>query len=326
MSELFIKQEVLKTLPQVDALILDIDGVVLDVQESFRRVISETTQYYLTHKLELEDTGVALPPEATEHFKMAGGFNSDWDLTNAAVALLVAKHAVSGAKDTQSLADQEPDWVEYTRDIKRRGGGPVAAESVILDRLNPNQRRDFSINWNSKLVVQLCQEMYGGLDACKKLYGFDPQYIQQDGYYKKEKVLLDPSLLPTKLQIGVLTGRSHSETELAMKFAGLTQLIPQSNWVTESDGVRKPDGQTLILCQEKMKFKHAIFFGDTMDDLNTVFNYRETKGSGRAKVAAATVLSAPPGASNRRVFLEAGTEIATPDINTFLQYLNHVIK
>jgi HAD superfamily hydrolase (TIGR01548 family) len=316
----------MKTLPQVDALILDIDGVVLDVQESFRRVISETTQLYLTQKLELEDTGRALPLENIELFKMAGGFNSDWDLTNAAVAWLVAKHAISGARDTRSLADQEPDWVEYTRDIKRRGGGPVAAESVILDRLTPHQRRDFSNNWSPRLVVQLCQEMYGGEDGCKRLYGFDPQYIHAEGYYKKEKVLLDPELLPAKIQIGVLTGRTDSETELALKFAGLTQRIPKASWVTESDGVKKPDGQTLILCQEKMKFKHAIFFGDTMDDLNTVFNYRETKGSGRAKVAAATVLSGPAGTANRRTFLEAGTEIATPDINTFLQYFNHVIK
>ena len=33
MSELFIKQEILKTIGQVDALILDIDGVVLDVSQ-----------------------------------------------------------------------------------------------------------------------------------------------------------------------------------------------------------------------------------------------------------------------------------------------------
>ncbi len=33
MSELYIKQELLKTLGQLDALILDIDGVVLDVSQ-----------------------------------------------------------------------------------------------------------------------------------------------------------------------------------------------------------------------------------------------------------------------------------------------------
>jgi hypothetical protein len=67
----------------------------------------------------------------TELFKNAGGFNNDWDLANGAVALLVAKHAQSGALETAALREQEPSWEEYTREIKRRGGGLVAAENVI---------------------------------------------------------------------------------------------------------------------------------------------------------------------------------------------------
>ena len=326
MSELFIKQELLKTLPTLDAVILDIDGVVLDVSQSFRVAISQTTQLYATRWMHLEDTGPLLPEEQIDLFKMAGGFNSDWDLTNAAVGLVLAKHAQSGATDTQTLVDQAPDWAEYTRDIKRRGGGPLAAEAVILQILDANQRRDFANALNPRLVTQLFQEMYGGEEACKMLYGFDPEHLHVDGLYQSEKVLLDNSLLPSKLMIGVLTGRTRKETELALRFADLTDRIAPAHWVTEDDGIRKPDGQTLVLLQERMKFRHAVFIGDTMDDLNTVINYRETKGSGRAKVLSAIALSGPAGVANRRAFLEAGTEIAMPDVNTFLSYLRHVLK
>src|SRR5687767_4481610 len=110
MSELFIKQELLKTLPTLDALILDIDGVVLDVSQSFRVAISQTTQLYATRWMHLEDTGPLLPEDQIDLFKMAGGFNSDWDLTNAAVGLVLAKQAQSGATDTQSIVNQAPDW------------------------------------------------------------------------------------------------------------------------------------------------------------------------------------------------------------------------
>ena len=90
--------------------------------------------------------------------------------------------------------------------------------------------------------------------------------------------------------------------------------------------MKKPDGRTLLMLQEKMNFKFAIYIGDTMDDLNTVKNYRELKGSGRSKIVSCIVMSGPSGDTHRRLFLEAGTEIASPDVNSFLQYLKAVLN
>jgi HAD superfamily phosphatase len=325
MSELFIKQELIKPLKQLDALILDIDGVVLDVSESFRVAIAETAQYYALNVMNLADTGPVLHIPETELFKFAGGFNSDWDLTNAVVALLVAKHAQSGAADTLTLREQEPTWADYTEAIKRRGGGLTNAEAVILERLTPSQRRDFARGWNPKLVTQLFQEMYAGDDTCRALYGFDPEHIHGEGYYKREKVLLDKELLPSKLKLGIVTGRTRAETRLALKMAGITDLIPEKHWITEDDGVRKPDGRTMLRLRENMEFRCGVFVGDTMDDHNTILNYRELKGSGKAKIFACTSLSGPSGNVHRRVFLEAGAEIITPGVNLFLQFLKSVL-
>jgi HAD superfamily hydrolase (TIGR01548 family) len=325
MSELYIKQELLKTLGQLDALILDIDGVVLDVSQSFRVAIADTAQYYATQVLNLADSGPILQTGETELFKMAGGFNSDWDLTNAVVALIVAKQAQTSADNTLTIREAELSWDDYTQAIKRRGGGLKAAEAVILEYLTPSERRDFATRWNPKLVTQLFQEMYAGDGTCRALYGFDPEHIHGEGYYKNEKVILDANLLPAKLKIGIVTGRTDSETRLALKMAGLTQRIPESNWITEDSGVRKPDGRTMLQLREKMSFRYAIFIGDTIDDHQTVLNYRELKGSGKAKIVACTSLSGPSGAKHRQFFLEAGAEIVTPEANMLLQYLNQIL-
>jgi HAD superfamily hydrolase (TIGR01548 family) len=327
MSELFIKQELFKTLPQLDAVLLDVDGVILDVSQSFRAVISRTAQYIATEVLKLQDTGALIEESESDLFKMAGGFNSDWDLTNAAVALVIAKHAQSGATTTAEIREHAPSWEQFTGELKRRGGGLPAAEMVILEQLTPGQRRDFAVNWNPKFVTQIFQEMYGGVEACKALYGFEPEYVREEGAYKTEQVLLDRELLaslPPRVKVGLLTGRTRNETRLAMEFARLP--IPESNWVTETDGVKKPDGQALVALQEKMGFKFGVYVGDTMDDLNVVKNYRETRGAGRAKIVSCIALSGPSGEAHRRTFLEAGTEVVTPDANTFLQYLKSVLK
>lgn len=328
--ELFIKQDLLKLLPLMDALILDVDGVILDVSRSYRQVICDVVQHYAVHNLGLEDTGQLLEPAETEGFKAASGFNSDWDLTLAATFLVVAKKAISQARDTLSIREQEPSWPEFTETLRRRQNPLIAAgldtaEKTILEMLTPGQRRDFAMQLDRRRVVQLCEEMYGGEDACESLYGYAPQYLHGEGYYKRERVLLDKALLPP-VSVGLLTGRTYNEAKLAMRFARLEQEVPPENWVTDDDRVRKPDAKTLLLCQEKMKFKNALYVGDTSDDWRTVQNYRETKGSGRARVWGAIVLSASEGASQRRTFLEAGTEIVAPDINTLLGYLKHTLR
>jgi HAD superfamily phosphatase len=326
MSELYIKQEVIKTLSQLDAVILDIDGVVLDVAQTFRVVAAEVTQFYATEIMKLRDSGPLFLPQECELFKNAGGFNNDWDLTNAIVALVIAKHAQSGAEDTATLRAQSPGWEEYTNELKRWGGGLDAAESYILHTLTPQERRDYAHARNPKLVTRLFQEMYGGDEGCRQLYGFAPEYIHGDGYYEKEPVLLEAALLPSKPKIGVLTGRTKTETQIALRRAGLLDTIPEASCVTEDDGVRKPDARTLSLLRDRLGFHFAVYIGDTIDDLRTVQNFRESKGSGRAKIISCLVLSGPAGAANRRLFLEAGAEIVAPDVNAFLNFLNNVLK
>jgi HAD superfamily phosphatase len=325
MSELFVKQELVKILPQLDALLLDIDGVILDVAQTFRVVSAEVTQWYATEMLRIPDTGPLFHPRECELFKNAGGFNNDWDLTNAVVALVLAKKAM-GAGDTAAIREMAPSWEDYTTELKRRGGGLAVAEKYVLELLTPTQRRDFAIDWNPRLVTRLFQEMYAGDAACKQLYGFTPEHIHGNGYLEEEPVLLDAGLLPAKLQIGVLTGRTKTESQIALQRAGVLNRIPESNWVTETDGVRKPDGESLALLQSRMGWKAAIYVGDTLDDLRTVQNFRDTRTAGKARCWSCQVLSGPAGNSNRRPFLEAGAEIVGPDINTFLAYLNNVLK
>lgn len=326
MSELFIRQEILKNLPSLDCLLFDMDGVLLDVSQSFRSAIMDTTQFYLKEQLGLEDTGPLLEGDEIEMFKFAGGFNDDWDLTNAAVAFLIGKWAQSGAKDTQALREYGTDWREFTSTIKRKGGGLQQAEGFILEMLRPSERREFARAWNAKLVTRLFQEFYGGDSSCRELYGFAPEYVHVDGYYKREKVMIKPSLIPTDLKTGLITGRYRSEAKLGLHHARLTNRIPENGWVVPDSGFKKPDGRTILLAREKLDFKMGLYIGDIMDDLQTVFNYRELKGSGKARVYSAIVLSGPTGAQHKREFLEAGADIVAPDVNFLLEALGNIMK
>ncbi len=75
----------------LDILVFDMDGVLIDVSESYRKTIAKTVQIYLETCLGFKKGSAPLITE--EHiasFKMAGGFNNDWDLTSGLLLFLIS--------------------------------------------------------------------------------------------------------------------------------------------------------------------------------------------------------------------------------------------
>ncbi len=321
-NDLFIKQPVLNLLPQLDALVFDVDGVIVDVSGTFRVVICQAAELYGERFLGFEP-GPLLRVTEVELFKAAGGFNNDWDLCSAVVLLYVVKSLTSHSRQSTTLREVSPTLAEYTEEIGRRGGGLAAAEEYLVHGLTPDQRRELSSRWTPRLITQICEELYAGDDHCVQLYGREPEHVHGPGLCEQEPVLLRPETLPAGRKLGVLTGRTREETRFALGRAGLIGLIPEAHWVTHDDGVKKPEGRALWEVYTRLNFKLALYVGDTLDDLRTVGNYRTLKVSDHAKVLSGLVLTGPAGVANRQTFLERGAEIVAPDVNAILTYLKH---
>jgi len=71
----FIKA--LKEILREDVLLFDLDGVLVDVSNSYRLAIKETAEFFTKQKV-LNDE--------IQKFKEQGGFNNDWDLTEAIIS------------------------------------------------------------------------------------------------------------------------------------------------------------------------------------------------------------------------------------------------
>ena len=57
-------------------VLFDMDGVLVDVSQSYRRVIEETVEHF---------TGHQIPTGTVQRYKNQGGFNDDWKLTHAII-------------------------------------------------------------------------------------------------------------------------------------------------------------------------------------------------------------------------------------------------
>jgi HAD superfamily hydrolase (TIGR01548 family) len=65
-----------KHIKNLEAILFDMDGVLVDVSSSYRIVIKKTAEYFL--KEEVSHLEVA-------RYKLKGGYNNDWDLTEAII-------------------------------------------------------------------------------------------------------------------------------------------------------------------------------------------------------------------------------------------------
>ncbi|HRR90964.1 MAG TPA: hypothetical protein P5253_01645 [bacterium] len=118
-----------------EIIVFDIDGVLIDTLPSFRVAVSRTVQYYITEILKYDDTGLFILPEEVQFFKIAGGFNDDWVLSQSIILFFIYKAITSGLKDTRSVRLIPPSFEDFTRDISCIGEGLEKVEKYISNMI-----------------------------------------------------------------------------------------------------------------------------------------------------------------------------------------------
>ncbi len=279
-NKVWFQREIKKTLAQFNFLILDIDGVVVDVTHSFRRVISLTTQYvietFLGSKVQLE----LITYSDTQLFKQHLGFNNDWELTYAAILFYWPFFQDKKLKTVGEIKAWHKQLASWLREVERQGGGLSGARK-LLNQSGSVGKSEVTISFD--FVKQIFQEYYGGEDWCERLYGFKPKYIKAKGLINQEKILLNKETLsPFLPNIGMITGRTKEEAEVALELAGLEKHIP-AGWLIYDDGAskKKPDPNLLKKLLAQRPNLKAIYLGDTMDDWQMVKNYSKISGDGQ---------------------------------------------
>jgi len=170
-----------------DAVILDIDGVLVDVADSYRRAIVDSVEHVYGETIEYDHIQL---------FKNAGGFNNDWELTDAAALYVLAR------REKPALSIET-----YTGLIAASGGGPTAAETAIADELDPASREQILSEWDRDRLRDVFQQLYLGGDLYRRLEGGEPDPdLDGDGFINDEPVLLTPE---TRRKLGGVAPRRH---------------------------------------------------------------------------------------------------------------------
>ncbi|MFC4542559.1 TIGR01548 family HAD-type hydrolase [Halosolutus amylolyticus] len=241
-----------------DAVVLDVDGVLVDVADSYRQAIVDSIEHVYDRTIRKPDI---------QQFKDAGGFNNDWELTYAAALYVLATN--EGYRD--SIDD-------FTDRIAAEGGGLEAAETVIRDAIGARATQRVTERWDTDRLRDVFQQLYLGADLYRGIEGGDPD-LETRGFIHDEPVLLEDEARETLLanyDVGILTGRPEPEAEIALDRVGLDDEIPVEHRFTMDDWEEgKPHPRALVTLAERFEADSVAFVGDTLDDVRTAVNANE---------------------------------------------------
>jgi len=213
------------------------DGVIIDVSNSYRDVVRQTTRQFFSPAaaakqlpeplFELSDLAVV---------KQSGGLNNDWDLTVAVINLLFT------LVDALKAHESRDPWARYRQTMRQCNLNRLADFLASTD----NPMRSLLNQWGKKehpfiagiyrgdvgsgnIIKQIFQEIYLGPALFKSTYHMEPEIYREEGYILREKLLVDRSILTElsqKNMLAIATGRPGSEAEYPLKHFRLKQFFP----------------------------------------------------------------------------------------------------
>ena len=288
-----------------DAVVLDIDGVLVDVADSYRRAIVESVEEVYDRTIRKDDI---------QEFKDAGGFNNDWELTHAAALYVLA----TGEGYDRSLE-------AFTDAIAAAGGGLEAAETVVREAIGARATQRVTERWDRDRLRDVFQQLYLGDELYRGLEGGEPDLERETpGFIHDEPVLLDVEArdrLLAEYDVGVLTGRPEAEAEIALDRVGLDDAIPADRRFTMDDWEEgKPHPRALTTLAERFDADAVAFVGDTLDDIRTAVNASEADPD-REYRGVGVLTGGLTGDEGRRKYEEAGAAAALESVNAVPDWL-----
>ncbi len=216
-----------------DAIIFDMDGVLIDESKSYRLAIEMTVNNFL------EKNGIKtkITQEEVRIIKSIPQFNNDWDVSFVLI----------------SLIEQCINIKDYINKVK-----PVTPQARKTKKYLQ--------------VKDIFQSYYLGEKLFRKIYNRSPTLFWKRGLNLSDSLLIDKTLLDflvKEYKLGIATSRPRFEALFTAKNLNITpQFIKEEFIVTKEDALKeKPDPAPLLEIIKRIKAKNPIYIGDTINDV-----------------------------------------------------------
>jgi HAD superfamily hydrolase (TIGR01548 family) len=261
---IYIGDSVSAEIEDVDGIVFDCDGVLVDVSNSYDLAIQRTTSFVLKEIAGITNF-VPVTSKIIEGFKATGGFNDEVDLTYAAILSLVA------ANNLNKIGKQF--IFEVIKNADQTGIKSVEKflESSNAGISNIKKKLDYPGPRDSNSLCSLFDQLFYGPKLYSKLFKkkssfSDPGLIENDIVIVK-KELLEKLKKKFDTKIAIVSGRGIESIRYSLK--ELLDEFDVKNSMFLEDKPRelgKPNPNSLIHTIDGIGSSHCLYVGDSTED------------------------------------------------------------
>jgi phosphoglycolate phosphatase-like HAD superfamily hydrolase len=260
---IYVDSSKIDALNEIDAIIFDCDGVLIDITKSYDLAIIKTTQYILKNFAKIDDA-IDVDFKIIDGFKSTGGFNDEVDLTYAAIISLVAAKKL------------EKDQTSFVFDVIKNAdsSGIISVEKYLenlIDISDIKKQLSYPGTHKQNPLYQIFDQLFYGPKLYQKLFKNSSKF-SESGLIEQDDVILNNSLIE-KLQkkfnskIAMVTGRGKESVSYSLK--ELLEKFDLKNSIFLEDELRelaKPNPQPLLNSIKGMSSTSTLYVGDSMED------------------------------------------------------------
>ena len=260
---IYIDDSVVDKLKNIDSIIFDCDGVLIDITKSYDSAIIQTTQYVLENFAKINDA-INVDFKIIDGFKSTGGFNDEVDLAYAAILSLTAAKKL-GKEQTSFIFDV----------IKNANSSGISSVETYLenqvDISEIKNQLSYPGTHHTTPLYEIFDQLFYGPELYQKLFG-KPSKFSEPGLIEQDAIILNNQLIE-KLQkkfgskIAMVTGRgkesvSYTLKELMQKFD-----LKNSKFLEdESRELAKPNPKPILDSIKGISGSLTLYVGDSMED------------------------------------------------------------
>jgi HAD superfamily hydrolase (TIGR01549 family) len=315
---ILIKNDSIKSLSEIDTVIFDCDGVLVDVSKSYDLAIKQTVAYVLDKFAKIKS--IPISAQIISGFKASGGFNDEVDVTYASILSLVAANRLKvNAKKFINTVIKNADDAGIVSVEKFLGTLPVNISDI-------KEKLQYPGPHSTNPLYQIFDQMFYGQKLYKKIFH------KQSKFHSKGLIDNDVVIIRKKLakllgdkfsqKVAIVTGRGKESAKYSLGETFDEFDIFSSFFLEDHPRkLAKPNPKALVMSINSLKSKCCLYVGDSMEDL--IMAKKATK-MGKKTIFCGIYGTAQNPISKKKFFEKNNADVILESINLIPKALNLV--
>jgi len=250
---------------ELDSIIFDCDGVLIDVSKSYDTTINKTISYVLK---EIADITVDTPltNEMLLKFKSTGGFNDEIDITYSGTLCYIAAKKLN-KNPTELILDvlnnADDTGIEYVEGFLNK---------IEVDISDIKSRLGYPSIEKNDLIHATFDQLFFGPELYRKIFQKESNF-SGNGLIENDNVIVNSELVEALKKkfddkIAIVTGRGFNAISSSLKEL-LSQFNVENSVFLEDEprDLAKPNPQSLIRAMKGLNSNNCLYVGDSMEDM-----------------------------------------------------------